>query len=82
MRVFIIDNREFPDTDPKMAVDDVRQYYVTYFPELANAETNHTVRDSKTVPGTKEDVYGFKKRVGNKGKVGDENLIGLPDPQI
>jgi PRTRC genetic system protein C len=43
-RIFIIDNREFPDPDPNMTVEEVRQYYVTYFAELSNAETKESHR--------------------------------------
>lgn len=68
-RIFVIDGREFDDPDPKMTVEEVRQYYVTYFPELSNAETVKTERDSKTRPDEKEEVYEFKRRVGVKGDV-------------
>jgi PRTRC genetic system protein C len=39
-RIFIYDNREFPDPDPKMTIEEVRQSMVNFFPELANADTS------------------------------------------
>ncbi len=35
-RVFVYDNREFPDPDPKMSTEEVRQSMTNFFPELAN----------------------------------------------
>jgi len=67
-RIFVYDGREFSDPDPKMTTDEVRQYYATFFPELANAEVLAAVaRDSKTAPGTREDVTEFRRRTGTKG---------------
>lgn len=59
-RIFVIDGREYQDPDPKMTIDDVRQSYITYFPELANAEANTSKRGQ-------DDVTTFTKRVGTKG---------------
>ena len=60
MRVFVYDGREFPDPDPKMSVDEVRQSMVNFFPELANAESTQSKRGD-------DDIIEFKKRVGVKG---------------
>ncbi len=60
MRVFVYDGREFPDPDPKMSVDEVRQFQTTFYPELANAETKHSKRGD-------DDIYEFTRRVGTKG---------------
>ncbi len=60
MRVFVYDGREFPDPDPKMSIDEVRQSMTNLFPELANAE-------NKTSKRGEDDVIEFKKRVGTKG---------------
>ena len=60
MRVFVYDGREFPDPDPKMSIDEVRQSMTNFFPELANAE-------NKTSKRGEHDVIEFKKRVGTKG---------------
>ena len=59
-RVFVYDGREFPDPDPNMSVEEVRQSMTNFFPELANAETN----ESKL---GENDIFEFKKRVGTKG---------------
>ena len=60
MRVFVYDGREFPDPDPKMSVDEVRQSMTNFFPELANAETKQSKRGDN-------DIYEFARRVGTKG---------------
>lgn len=60
MRVFVYDSREFPDPDPKMSIDEVRQSMTNFFPELANAETATSKRGE-------DDIIEFKKRVGSKG---------------
>ncbi len=60
MRVFVYDGREFPDPDPKMSVDEVRQSMTSFFPELANAESKPSKRGD-------DDIIEFKKRVGTKG---------------
>ena len=67
MRVFVYDGREFPDPDPNLSTDEVRAQMATFFPELSNAETKESERDSKTEPGQKEKIFEFKKRVGVKG---------------
>lgn len=59
-RIFTYDNREFPDPDPNMTVDEVRQSMSNFFPELANAETETKKKDGN-------EVITFKKRVGTKG---------------
>ena len=67
MRVFVYDGREFPDPDPSLSVDEVRSSMANFFPELANAETKESERDSETEPGSKDAIYEFKRRVGVKG---------------
>ena len=59
-RVFVYDGREFPDPDPKMSVEEVRQSMTNFFPELANAESNQSKRGD-------DDIIEFKRRVGTKG---------------
>ena len=60
MRFFVYDGREFPDPDPNMSADEVRQSMTNFFPELANAETTPSKRGE-------DDIFEFKKRVGTKG---------------
>ncbi len=60
VRVFVYDGREFPDPDPKMSVDEVRQSMTNFFPELANA-------DSKQSKRGEDDIIEFQRRVGTKG---------------
>jgi len=59
-RIFVYDNREFPDPDPKLKVDEVRQHMSNFFPELSNAESKESKRGEDT-------IIEFKKRVGVKG---------------
>jgi len=59
-RVFVYDGREFPDPDPNMSVEEVRQSMTSFFPELANAETKESKRGD-------DDIFEFQKRVGTKG---------------
>jgi len=65
VRVFVYDNREFPDPDPSMTPDEVRQSMTNFFPELANAEINESKR---TKNGVEETVFELRKRVGTKGE--------------
>jgi PRTRC genetic system protein C len=60
MRKFVYDGREFPDPDPKMSTEEVRQSMVNFFPELANADTKQSKLGD-------DDIVEFKKRVGTKG---------------
>lgn len=66
-RIFVVDGREFPDPDPNLKVDEVRQYMVNYFPELSNAETKESKRPSMTNSGEADTIIEFKRRVGTKG---------------
>lgn len=59
-RIFVYDGREFPDPDPNLSPEEVRQSMTNFFPELANAEINSSKRGE-------DDVYEFRKRVGTKG---------------
>jgi PRTRC genetic system protein C len=69
-RVFIIEKREAPDPDRNKTVDEVRQYYATFFPELSNAETKDL--GTRKVEGSEEveHLWEFVKRVGSKGAHG------------
>ena len=61
MRVFIYDNREFPDPSPDMNVDEVRSTLAEFFGELASgAEVKESTRGEDT-------LYEFTRRVGTKG---------------
>jgi PRTRC genetic system protein C len=60
IRVFVYDGTEYPDPDPNMSVDEVRQGLLFAFPELSNADTSSRKDGEKT-------IYTFSKRVGTKG---------------
>ena len=59
-RIFLYDGREFPDPDPQLSVEEVRQQLSVFFPELSNADTREERRGENT-------VYTFSKRIGTKG---------------
>ena len=65
-RIFVYDGREFPDPDPGMTPDQVRQSMTSFFPELSNAETIQTKRKKEGSTET-DDIIEFKKKVGVKG---------------
>ena len=60
IRKFVVDNRIYPDPDPTMTADEVRQNLASMMPELANAET-HQAKDGD------DTIYTFERRVGTKG---------------
>ena len=60
-RKFVYDQREFPDPDPKLSVDEVRKQLAEFFPELANADAREEQRGEDT-------VVTFNKRIGTKGR--------------
>ena len=59
-RIFIVDQREFPDPDPNLTIDQVRDLMASFFPELANATHTERQRGDDT-------LYEFQRRVGTKG---------------
>ncbi len=59
-RIFVYDNREFPDPDPGMSVDEVKGTLADFYGEIANASVKKTKRGDDT-------IYEFQRRVGTKG---------------
>ena len=59
-RVFVYDDREFPDPDPQMSVDQVKATLSDFYGEIANASVKETKRGDDT-------IYEFQRRVGTKG---------------
>lgn len=59
-RVFIADNRQFPDPDPNLPVEAVLQMLTEFMPELHNAKTKTTEKDGKA-------YIEFIKTCGTKG---------------
>ena len=66
-RVFVIDNKEYPDPDPDLPITGTRSVqamYRDYFPgQLDNVDVAQKTRDDGTVEVT------FKRRIGTKGGV-------------
>lgn len=60
MRIFVYDGREFPDPDPSLTPDQVRQRMSDFFPELANADVREHTRGDDT-------LYELVRKVGTKG---------------
>ena len=69
-RVFRYDGREFPDPDPTLPVERVREQFSDFFPELANAETREERRGDDT-------IYTFTKRIGTKGRRHPPDLVPI-----
>ena len=59
-RIFVYDDREFPDPDPEMTVDQVKATLSDFYGEIANASVKETNRGDDT-------IYEFQRRVGTKG---------------
>ena len=59
-RIFVYDDREFPDPDPGMTVDEVKATLADFYGEVANASVKETRRGGDT-------IYEFQRRVGTKG---------------
>ena len=59
-RIFRYDNRDFPDPDPNLSVDDIRKGLAEYFPELTNADVRQEQRGEDT-------IHTFSRRIGTKG---------------
>ena len=47
-RVFVYDDREFPDPDPQMSVDQVKSTLSDFYGEIANASVKETTRGGRT----------------------------------
>ena len=63
-RIFVYDDREFPDPDPQMSVDQVKATLSDFYGEIANASVKETKRGDDT-------IYEFQRRVGTKGAFTD-----------
>lgn len=59
-RIFIADGRQFDDPDPNLSVEEVKQMFASFMPDLANAEAKETPRGEDT-------VVELVRRVGTKG---------------
>ena len=59
-RILVYDDREFPDPDPGMTVDEVKATLADFYGEIANASVKETKRGDDT-------IYEFQRRVGTKG---------------
>ena len=59
-RVFVYDDREFPDPDPEMTVEQVKATLSDFYGEIANASVKEIGRGDDT-------IFEFQRRVGTKG---------------
>jgi PRTRC genetic system protein C len=69
-RIFVVDGREFPDPDPQLSVEEVRQQLSEFFPELANADTREEQRGDDA-------RYLFTRRIGTKGRRRAPNVVAI-----
>jgi len=60
-RIFIVDEREHPDPDPNLSIEQVRDMFADFYPDLANA--THTI-----TPRGEDQVVDFRRTVGTKGQ--------------
>jgi len=60
-REFVFDGHPFPDPDPKMSVEQVREIYIPTYPEITTA----SVTGPETVDGKLR--YTFSRAIGYKG---------------
>ena len=60
-RIFVYDDREFPDPDPEMSVEQVKATLADFYGEIANASVKETSRGEDT-------IIEFQRRVGTKGR--------------
>ena len=59
-RLFVYDDREFPDPAPQMSVEQVKNTLSDFYGEIANASVKESQRGEDT-------IYEFQRRVGTKG---------------
>jgi PRTRC genetic system protein C len=59
-RIFIYDEREFPDPGPNLSVEEVKAHLADFYGEIATATVKETKRGEDT-------LYEFQRRVGTKG---------------
>ena len=59
-RIFVYDGREFPDPDPSLTPEGVRDKMTDFFPDLANADLKEHKRGDDT-------LYEMVRKVGTKG---------------
>jgi PRTRC genetic system protein C len=69
-RIFVVDGREFPDPDPQLPVEEVRQQLSEFFPELANADTREERRGDNA-------RYVFTRRIGTKGRRRAPDVVAI-----
>ena len=60
MRIFVADNREHPDPDPSLTIEQVRDMMADFLPDLVGATWTETPREEDT-------IVDFQRRVGTKG---------------
>ena len=60
-RKFIYENREFPDPDPNMSPEEVRDSLADFYKELNNSEVRAETAGMDT-------IYRFERRTGVKGR--------------
>ena len=59
-RIFVYDDREFPDPNPEMSVEQVKATLSDFYGEIANASVKETKRGD-------DNIFEFQRRVGTKG---------------
>lgn len=61
-RIFKIDGKAVNDPDPRLSVEEVRNFMINTYPELLNAN----ISEGEINPDNGEITYTFEKRIGHK----------------
>ena len=69
-RIFVYDNREFPDPDTSMTIDEVKATLADFLPEIATSSVKQSQRDGDT-------IIEFTKRAGTKGDMDSPTLAAI-----
>jgi len=59
-RIFVYDDRKFPDSYPDKSPEEVKTIMTDFFPELASAEVREQTKDDDT-------YIEFVRKTGTKG---------------
>jgi PRTRC genetic system protein C len=62
-RIMVYDGRSWPDPDPSLTIEEVKQSFATFFPELSTAD----VKEHKDEKDPDTVIYEFARRTGTKG---------------
>lgn len=71
-RVFVYNGMHLPDPGAELSPAAVKDFYVTLYPELTNAEVTSAKENGDTIEHT------FRKTTGTKGRRTDQEDLSVP----